>query len=173
MDFASLDVRERLDSVRLPVEAEKPVLLRYDPSLDPILRLGLTGGTDLFRLRLLAEEEVKRALERLEGVAAVLVSGGLEEEIHVELDERRLASLGIGAGLSSAEAGLRLRYEIVPEFAPYVGIEYERAFGDTGSSLSSPQSSCSPRCSAPPRITLCALSRSALMRMKPRASAWS
>ena len=39
--------------------------------------------------------------------------------------------LGIGAGLSSLEAGLRLRYEIVPEFAPYVGVNYERAFGDT------------------------------------------
>jgi copper resistance protein B len=37
----------------------------------------------------------------------------------------------IGSGLSSAEIGLRLRYELVPNFAPYVGIGYERAFGDT------------------------------------------
>lgn len=39
--------------------------------------------------------------------------------------------LRIGSGLSSAEAGLRLRYEFVPEFAPYVGVHYGRAFGDT------------------------------------------
>jgi HAE1 family hydrophobic/amphiphilic exporter-1 len=95
MDLAALDVRERLDMMRLPADAERPVLLRYDPSLDPILRLGLYGDEDLIRLRLLAEEQVKRSLERIEGVAAVVVSGGLEEEIQVDLDERRLANLGL------------------------------------------------------------------------------
>lgn len=40
-------------------------------------------------------------------------------------------ALGIGAGLSSAEAGLRLRYEFTRQFAPYVGIAHEHAFGDT------------------------------------------
>ena len=38
---------------------------------------------------------------------------------------------GVGSGLSNAELGLRLRYEIEPNFAPYVGVHYERAFGDT------------------------------------------
>lgn len=38
---------------------------------------------------------------------------------------------GLGSGLSTAEVGLRLRYEIEPNFAPYVGVEYDRAFGDT------------------------------------------
>ncbi len=95
MDFASLDVRERLDVIRLPIDADRPVLLRYDPSLDPILRVGITGIDDLIRLRLLAEEEVRRSLERVEGVAAALVSGGLEEEIQVEVDERKLTSLGL------------------------------------------------------------------------------
>lgn len=99
MDLAALDVRERLDVLQLPADAERPLLLRYDPSLDPILRLGASGQADLIRLRLLAEEQVKRALERIEGVAAVVVSGGLEEEIHVELDERRIASLGLTAEL--------------------------------------------------------------------------
>ena len=99
MDLAALDVRERLDVLRLPAAVERPVLLRYDPSLDPILRLGMTGDEDLVRLRLIGEERVKRALERLDGVAAVLVSGGLEEEIQVELDERKLANLGLDAEL--------------------------------------------------------------------------
>ena len=39
--------------------------------------------------------------------------------------------LDVGSGLSTAELGLRLRYQFVPEFAPYVGVNYERAFGDT------------------------------------------
>ncbi len=95
MDLAALDVRERLDMMQLPADAERPVLLRYDPSLDPILRIGLYGDEDLIRLRLLAEEQVKRAFERIEGVAAVVVSGGLEEEIQVALNERRLANLGL------------------------------------------------------------------------------
>ena len=99
MDLAALDVRERLDVLRLPIESERPILLRFDPALDPILRLGLAGEEDLIRLRLIAEEQVKRSLERIEGVAAVVVSGGLEEEIQVEIDERQLANLGLDVGL--------------------------------------------------------------------------
>ena len=95
MDLAALDVRERLDMLALPVDAERPILLRYDPALDPILRLGLSGADDLVRLRLIGEEQAKRTLERIEGVAAVVVSGGLEEEVQVEIDERRLANLGL------------------------------------------------------------------------------
>ena len=96
MDFAALDVRERLDLLRLPLESEPPVLLRYDPSLDPILRLGVAGDDDLVRLRRVAEERIQRPLERLEGVAAALVEGGLEEEFQVLFDERRMANLGLG-----------------------------------------------------------------------------
>jgi HAE1 family hydrophobic/amphiphilic exporter-1 len=95
MDLAALDVRERLDMLILPADAERPILLRYDPALDPIMRLGLSGEDDLVRLRLIADEQVKRSLERIEGVAAVVVSGGLEEEVQVEIDERRLANLGL------------------------------------------------------------------------------
>ncbi len=109
MDMAALDVRERLDLVVLPDDAAKPILLRYDPSLDPVLRIGVSGDDDLIRLRLSAEREVERALERVEGVAAVVVSGGLEEEIQVELDERRLANLG----LSVARVSERLAQENV------------------------------------------------------------
>ncbi len=95
MDFASLNVREKIDLLNLPQAAEKPILLRFDPSLDPILRIALSGNESLTALRIMAEEEIKRELESLDGVAAVKISGGLEEEIHVELDESKLASLGI------------------------------------------------------------------------------
>jgi HAE1 family hydrophobic/amphiphilic exporter-1 len=95
MDFASLDVREKLDRVRLPQGADKPVLLRFDPSLDPIMRVGLYGTESLVALRLLAEEEIKPELESLEGVAAVRINGGLEEEIQIEIDQPKLAALRI------------------------------------------------------------------------------
>ena len=55
----------------------------------------------------------------------------LQPAVEFDLSAQDVPELGIGSGLSTAEMGLRLRYEFVPEFAPYVGVEYERAFGDT------------------------------------------
>ncbi len=55
----------------------------------------------------------------------------LQPRIEFDLNAQDMPELGIGSGLSRAEAGLRLRYEIKPEFAPYIGVAYERAFGDT------------------------------------------
>ena len=95
MDFASLDVREKLDLVELPRDAGKSILLRFDPSLDPILRIALYGGSSLMELRRVAEDRIRLDFESLEGVAAVRVEGGLEEEIHVEVETHRLATLGI------------------------------------------------------------------------------
>jgi len=109
MDFASLDIREKLDRLRLPQGARKPVLLRFDPSLDPIMRLGLYGEESLIALRLLGEEHIKPELESLEGVASVRVNGGLEEEIHIEIDQPKLASLRI----SLSQVASRLSQENV------------------------------------------------------------
>ncbi len=95
MDFAALDVREKMDLVDLPDDADTPVLLRFDPALDPVVRLGLHGGDNLIALRHVAESVVKKDLESVAGVAAAKVLGGLQEEIHVELDEHRLAQLGV------------------------------------------------------------------------------
>ncbi len=96
MDFAALDVRQKLDLVRLPDGATKPLLLRFDPANDPVMRLYLTGGQSLYELRYVAEELVKKDLEPTEGVAAIKVHGGYEEEIEVRIDEGRLALLGLG-----------------------------------------------------------------------------
>jgi HAE1 family hydrophobic/amphiphilic exporter-1 len=95
MDFSSLEVREKLDMLTLPVGAESPILLRFDPSLDPIMRIALAGDESLIALRLFAEERIKQELEPLDGVASIQVSGGLEEEIQINVNEGRLASLGI------------------------------------------------------------------------------
>ena len=95
MDYAGLDVREKIDLIELPEECKQPVILRYDPSLDPIIRLGVYGDDNLVRLRYIADRTVKKELESLDGVASAKVLGGLEEEIQVDLDEKKLASLGI------------------------------------------------------------------------------
>jgi hydrophobic/amphiphilic exporter-1 (mainly G- bacteria), HAE1 family len=105
MDEASQDVLEKLDTVRpnLPDGVEQPLILRYDPTLDPVLTLSLSGEGERFEgdaglklLRRIADREVRRLLEPVEGVAAVKIKGGLEEEIQVELDEGQLRRTGIG-----------------------------------------------------------------------------
>lgn len=55
----------------------------------------------------------------------------LQPRVEIDLSAQDVPELGLGAGLSHAAAGIRLRYEIEPEFAPYVGVEFERTFGNT------------------------------------------
>lgn len=102
MNQAAQSVRERLQQTLLPDEARRPLLLRYDPSLDPILRIALaldpdaTGGPQgeaaLLMLREVAEAELKPQLEAMDGVAAVKVRGGLERQVLVEVREDWLAA---------------------------------------------------------------------------------
>ena len=94
MNLAVMDVRERVDRVFLPEDTERPLLLRYNPELDPIMRLGLSGE-DLVELRILADWEIRRQLETIPGVASVRIKGGLLEEIQVEIDEAQLTRLGL------------------------------------------------------------------------------
>ncbi len=95
MDLLSMEVREKLDRVVLPEEALDPLVLRFDPSLDPIVRLALSGDGDLTALRRLADKQVKQDFETIKGVAAATVKGGLEEEVQIDVDQDRLAALGI------------------------------------------------------------------------------
>ena len=55
----------------------------------------------------------------------------LQPRVELELSAQDVRAIGLGSGFTSAEAGLRLRYEIRREFAPYVGVSWERRFGDT------------------------------------------
>jgi len=105
MDDANQDVLEILDQITpsLPDGVDQPLILRYDPTLDPVLTLSLEGVGDRYvgegglgRLRRVADQEVRRLLEPVEGVAAVRIKGGLEEQISVELDEGQLRRTGVG-----------------------------------------------------------------------------
>ena len=105
MQQAGLDVRDKMETLQLPLDAKPPVLLRFNPSTQPIMRLALTSkqeeGDDaeavrrLMELRRYADEDLKRKLEPVSGVAAVKVGGGLEDEIQVDIDQRKLAQLGL------------------------------------------------------------------------------
>ncbi|MEG3766929.1 efflux RND transporter permease subunit, partial [Alteromonas sp. 14N.309.X.WAT.G.H12] len=110
MDFASLEVREKLDVLQLPLDVEKPRLLKFNPSMDPVLKLGLAmpGGntsvnddtaTQLKNMRLYADEQIKRRLESIEGVASVRLGGGLENEIQVAVNPQKASQVGISLAL--------------------------------------------------------------------------
>ena len=105
MDGAAQDIRERLQTTWLGDGVERPLILRYDPSLDPILRIAVSvdpsagdipeGDAALFLLRDIAERELKPDLEAMDGVAAVRVRGGLTRQILVALREDWMAARGV------------------------------------------------------------------------------
>lgn len=55
----------------------------------------------------------------------------LQPRAELNLAAQNSREIGVGRGLSDAEIGVRLRYDIRRDFAPYVGVQYERAFGAT------------------------------------------
>jgi HAE1 family hydrophobic/amphiphilic exporter-1 len=95
MDMLSMEVREKLDRLVLPEDSEDPIVLRYDPSLDPIMRLALSGSGDLNEMRRLGDRKLKQDFETIKGVAAAQIKGGLEDEVQINVDQERLAALGI------------------------------------------------------------------------------
>jgi HAE1 family hydrophobic/amphiphilic exporter-1 len=101
MDQASLEVRDKLELLQLPLEVKPPVLLRFNPSTQPIMRLAIAASgpqatpQELMTLRRYAEETLKRRLEPVPGVAAVKVGGGLEDEVQVLIDQNKLAQLNL------------------------------------------------------------------------------
>jgi hydrophobic/amphiphilic exporter-1 (mainly G- bacteria), HAE1 family len=97
IDTAIADVRQRVDLVKptLPRDAEEPSVAKFDFASQPIMILGMGGRISGYELRQLAENIVKPRFERVDGVAAVNVSGGRTREIRVEVDQDRLRALGI------------------------------------------------------------------------------
>src|SRR3989338_1854763 len=94
IDFAALAVREKIDLVkeRLPKEADDPIVLKFDPLSRPSMIFSVTGKLPFSELKVLSEQILKENLEKVEGVASVRISGGLDREIQVDLDQGQLQS---------------------------------------------------------------------------------
>jgi len=97
LDAASNDVRDRIDRVigRLPEDADRPTLRKFDVASFPILTLGASSNLDPIQTRQIIEDQVQYRLERVPGVAAVDFWGGLQREIHVSLDPAKINALAI------------------------------------------------------------------------------
>lgn len=91
------DVRNRLDRVRgrLPEDASPPTMFKFDANASPIMSVGVEGNFDRVTLRELAEQQLAPRLERVAGVAAVSVEGGLRRQIHVELSKEKITALDL------------------------------------------------------------------------------
>ncbi len=97
MGEAAAELREKLDLVRdfLPDEATQPVLFKFDPSMIPVMVLVVEGKRDLKSLRYNADNNIKTNLEQIDGVANVMVWGGQQRQVHVDIDRTLLASYGL------------------------------------------------------------------------------
>jgi HAE1 family hydrophobic/amphiphilic exporter-1 len=97
LDVAANDIRDRIDRVlgRLPEDIERPMIRKFDLSAFPILIMGVSSGMNPLDLRQIVEDQVKYRLERVPGVAAVDIWGGLMREIHIDLKAAQLKALGL------------------------------------------------------------------------------
>jgi HAE1 family hydrophobic/amphiphilic exporter-1 len=96
MDFAALGVREKIDLIkeRLPIDAEEPIVKKFNPFDLPIMTLSVTGDMHPARLRSITQRYIEDEIEKIEGVASADIAGGIEREILVEVDQDKLQASG-------------------------------------------------------------------------------
>ncbi len=98
MNAAAADIREKMDRITtvLPSAAESPVISKADVGDTPIVRLTLTGPEgNLRRLRSVANNDVKKEIEKIGGISSVTVSGGQERALVVKVDRDRMEARNI------------------------------------------------------------------------------
>ena len=95
LDIAATKLREQFDQVSLPDGAIDPIIVNINISdLMPTAIVALMGD-DLASLQALAEDTVAPALERIDGVAQVTVSGGVTQQVTVAVDPTRASGFGL------------------------------------------------------------------------------
>lgn len=94
---AETDVREKLSEIRsnLPRDMDEPTIARFDVTATPVMIFSLASDLPLDELRTLAEDRVKNVIQQTEEVAEVKLVGGLEREIRVEVDRKKLQAYNL------------------------------------------------------------------------------
>ncbi|MEJ2037757.1 MAG: efflux RND transporter permease subunit [Desulfosarcinaceae bacterium] len=97
LDAAANDIRDRLDRVipNLPEDADRPSLRKFDLAAFPILILGVSSSLDPIQVRNIIDNQVKHRIERIPGVASLDIRGGLDREIHVNLNAEKIKALDL------------------------------------------------------------------------------
>ncbi len=96
LDAVASDVRDRLDMAiaQLPAAASRPFVLKLDASLMPVLQIALAGDIDPLTLRD-AADDLADGLQRVPGVATVMVAGGTKRQLQINIDQEKLTAAGI------------------------------------------------------------------------------
>jgi len=94
---AAQDVREKVAQAMrdLPPEVQPPIITKVDPDADPVVSFALSGPLSLQALTEIADKQIRRAIETVDGVGEVTISGGQAREIHVVLDVEKLNAHGL------------------------------------------------------------------------------
>jgi HAE1 family hydrophobic/amphiphilic exporter-1 len=98
LEDAANSVREKVAGAmrNVPPEVLPPIIQKADPDADPIMSLVITSKTASLRaLTEMADKQVKRAIESVDGVGAVTMSGGRPREIHINVDIEKLNARGL------------------------------------------------------------------------------
>jgi HAE1 family hydrophobic/amphiphilic exporter-1 len=99
MSSAINDIREKTSLIEkyLPDGVDKPMVVKMDVNMMPIIQTGVEakGNVSLAELQSIAEDEIKPRLERIPEVASVIITGGQEREVKVEVDPAKLESYGL------------------------------------------------------------------------------
>ncbi len=96
-DLAAIEVKDKVDAIRarFPSDAEPPTILKLDINAMPIMDVTISGPQALEALTDFADDVVRERLARVEGVASVTLTGGLEREIEVLVHPDRLRAYGL------------------------------------------------------------------------------
>ncbi|MET1171946.1 efflux RND transporter permease subunit [Paenibacillus amylolyticus] len=94
---ATATVREALNEVQLPDSVQKPTISKFSINSFPVVSLSLSDkdGGDLEQLTRLVESDIQPALEDIDGVAQVQVSGQYVKEVQLKFDQAKMAELGL------------------------------------------------------------------------------
>ncbi|MEO6237817.1 MAG: efflux RND transporter permease subunit [Vicinamibacterales bacterium] len=94
---AAQDVREKVAQAikQLPPEVEPPIITKVDPDADPVVSFALSGSLPLRALTEIADKQIRRAIETVDGVGEVTISGGQAREVQVILDIEKLNAHGL------------------------------------------------------------------------------
>jgi hydrophobe/amphiphile efflux-1 (HAE1) family protein len=94
---AAQDVREKVAQAMrdLPPQVQPPIITKVDPDADPVISFALSGSLPLQALTEIADKQIRRAIETVDGVGEVTIAGGRTREIHVVLDVEKLNSHGL------------------------------------------------------------------------------
>lgn len=95
LNEATNDIRDRLERIldKLPEEASRPTVFKFDLAQFPILILGVVSNLDPIEVRRIVDEQVKYRIERVPGVAAIDIWGGQEREIHIKIAANKVKAL--------------------------------------------------------------------------------